>query len=219
MRRPVSILAVLLSLVLFGPGAGLAQEATPVASPAAGVACTVEPRPTDELLALWFGPEGTPLAAPPVASPVAGEVALPEGEAADAETVAAVTATLQELNACFEANQFARAFALMTDNVVRQFGPTSGEPLEQVRALLEAQEAQPVATPEPDGGQTVVPPLRDVRVLDDGRVGGILEEEGPLVFLIFERQDGRWLIADFLEIRSADGTSAVGTPAAEATPT
>ncbi len=218
MGRLVATTVVLALLALVGPGVALAQDATPSASPAAGIACTVEPRSIDELLALWFGPEGSPQAPPPLASPVAGEAALPGGEAADDATAAAVAATLKELNACFEANQFARAFALMTDDVVRQFGPTSGETLEQVRSLLEAQAAQPVATPELTGGQTMVPPLRDVRVLDDGRVGGILVEEGPPVFLIFERQDGRWLIADFLEIGSLGGTPAAATPAPEATP-
>lgn len=204
--RLVTITVVLVSLALVGPGVARAQDASPVASPAAGGTCMVEPRSTDELLALWFGPEGTPLAAPLPASPVAGEAALPEGEAADEETVAAVNATLQEFSACLGANQFARAFALLSDDLVRQFGPTSGETLEQVRTLLEA---QLIATPEPVGQPTEVPALRDVRVLDDGRVGAILEEEGELIFLIFERQDGRWRIAEFFE---------AGQAGAEATP-
>ena len=62
-----------------------------------------------------------------------------------------------------------------------------------------------------------------MRVLDDGRVGGILEE-GTLIFVLFERQDGRWLIADFFEAGPAGAIPGVGTPvtvgeaAAEATP-
>ncbi len=225
------LVALLVSLVTIGAvaqeatpivGGAQSQDVTPIASPMVGdAACTVEPRPTEELLAFWFGPEGTPLATPLPASPVAGEAALPEGEAADEETVAAVNATLRELSACFATNQFARAFALMTDDLVRKFGPQQGETLEQARDLLEAQR---VATPEAREEPTAVPPLRDVRVLADGRVGGILEEEGTLIFVLFERQEGRWLIADFFEAGPAGATPVVGTPvtvgeaAAEASP-
>ncbi len=213
------LVALLVSLVALGAvaqeatpivGGAQTQDVTPIATPSVGgAACTVEPRPTEELLAFWFGPEGTPLPTPLPASPVVGEAALPEGEAADEETVAAVNATLRELSACFGTNQFARAFALMTDDLVRKFGPQQGETLEQARALLEA---QLIATPEPVGEPAVVSPLRDVRVLDDGRVGGILEEEGTLIFALFERQEGRWLIADFFEVGPADATPLVGTP-------
>ena len=197
------LVALLVSLVALST---VAQEATPIVG---GAVCTVAPRPTEELLAFWFGAEGTPLATPLPASPIAGAAALPEGEAANEETVTAVNATLRELAACFETNQFARAFALMTDDLVRQFGPQQGETLEQARALLEA---QLVATPEPMGEPAVVPPLRDVRVLDDGRVGGILEEEGTLIFVVFERQDDRWLLDGFVEAGLAGGTPGVGTP-------
>ena len=210
-RISVPVVAVVAAaFVVLGAGRAAAQDATPAAGPAAGIACTVEPRPVDELLAFWFGPEGTPLATPLPASPVAAEAALPEGEPADEETVGAVNATLQELATCFETNQFARAFALMTDDLVRQFGPQQGETLEQARDLLEAQLA---VTPVPGVGVTAVPPLRDVRILDDGRAGAVLEEEGMAVFVLFERQDDRWLLDGFIDVGREGGTAGAATPA------
>ena len=206
------LLAALLVLPMSLLSVAAAQDATPAVADA-GVACTVEPRPVDELLTLWFSPEGTPLATPePAAVVPAGEAALPQGEPADEETVAAVNGTLQQLAACFEANQFARAFALMTEDLVRQFGPQAGETLEQARELLEAQIAAGApAPPGPATTATEVPQLRDVRVLEDGRVGAVLEEENQTVFVIFEQVNGEWLIDEFLPVLAG---AAESTPAA-----
>ena len=65
------------------------------------------------------------------------------GAPADDQTVAAVTATIHEIFACFDAAQYARAFALMTDDAAREFGPDVSDPAEdtpeEVRTTLEAQ--------------------------------------------------------------------------------
>ncbi len=201
----VPVLAITLATPLtLGAGRAVAQEATPVAGPDTAVACTVAPRSVDELIALWFDPAGTPLATPLPAS-VPTEADLPQGAPADPATVAAVNATAQEITACFEAEQYARAFALMTDDLVHQFGPQEGETMEETRAFLEAQLA---ATPTPEGTPTAAQPLRDVRVLADGRVGGILEEEGQISFVFFEDQAGRWLFDDYIQLGAAEGTPA-----------
>ena len=206
MRYLAAVAAALLVVALLG--AAVAQGPTPAAE---AVACTVAPRPVDELVALWFGPEGTPPARPP-SFPIASEAELPAGEPADAATVAAIDATVQEFFACSVAGQYARAFALMTDEGVRRLGPDRTDPEadtpEEARALLEAQlAATPAAVAPPAAGVTGA---RAARVLPDGRVGAVFVDldSGASAFLIFAREDGRWLLDDFVPIPSA------GTPTA-----
>ncbi len=77
MTRRIALLVALVSLALVAPAVALAQEATP--GTGAGTdqfpitpdptGCQLAPRSTDELLALWFGPQGSPVAAE--ASPAA----------------------------------------------------------------------------------------------------------------------------------------------------
>jgi len=194
-----------------------AQDASPMAGTTAGTACTVEPRSVDELLPLWFGPEGSPAATPTSSASVQSEADLPQGTPADDATVAAINATLHEVFACFDAGQYARAFALMTDNAVSQFGPDVSNPdedtPEEVRVLLEAQNAvTPAAGDEspPPGSQTVISDARDARVLPDGRVGAIFESEGDAVFAVFQQSGDRWLLDDIIDIEE-QGTPAAGS--------
>jgi hypothetical protein len=140
-------------------------------------------------------------------APVASEADLPSGEAADEPTVAAVNATLHEIFACFDAAQYARAFALMTDDAIRQFGPDVNSPEEdtpeEVSALLDAQVAGTPTTDNeaaPSGEHTEVSAPRGARVLDDGRVGAIFESEGDAVFALFARHGDRWLLDGFIDI-------------------
>src|SRR5687767_8303285 len=92
--------AVLLAgAALAGPPAAAAQEFPITPDPAA---CRVDPRSTDEVIALWYGTEGSPAAAaePPRQAEGADSVAIPVGSAADAATVEAITATVAEVFAC-----------------------------------------------------------------------------------------------------------------------
>lgn len=193
MRRFTTILTTLVfaaagvASLAGNPGAS-AQEATPAAS-----GCTVEPRPADELIPLWFGPDGTPAATPMPSSPVASEADLPQGEPADADTVAAITAVAQQVIACANAGEFGRWFALFTDHAAAQLGPEPGQTEADARAFLTT--PQPV----PADQQEAFIDLRDARVLPDGRVGALLDVEGqPPTFVIFVEQDGRWLVDDLL---------------------
>jgi len=213
MRHIPAILVAVFGAGLVLPLTGQlsAQDATPAATPVA-VACTVEPRPTDEILALWFGPDGVPVGTPGSSGPAIPEAALPQGRPADASTVAAVDATAREFFACFETNQNTRAFALMTDDLVRLFVPSS-DPLqpitaEQIGGYTEFLEAQRLVTPASGTERLAVPPVRDVRVLEDGRIGVILDAEAGTLFLYLERQDDRWLVDGFDLVDSA------GTPEA-----
>jgi hypothetical protein len=132
----------------------------------------LEPRDVEELIGFYFGPEGTPLATPTAAT-VQSEAELPQGEPVDPAVEEAVNATVAELFACFDAGQYARGFALMTDDLARQFGPDVNNPdedtPEEVRALLEAQLAGTPVVDEPDmeqGASTDVGRGRDLRTLE-----------------------------------------------------
>jgi hypothetical protein len=191
--------AVAIPALVAAPLPALAQEA----SPATGqeVACTAAPRDVEELIGFYFSPEGTPLATPTMTT-AASETELPKGEPADAETVAAVRAVLEEVFLCFETEQYARAFSLMTDDLVRQLGPDLSNPDEDTRDEVRSRlEAQLVATP-PAGAvlQTQFGEGRDVRVLEGGRVGGVWTVEGDAAFIVFEQADGQWLLDEIIDV-------------------
>jgi hypothetical protein len=216
MRRSTAIVPVAV-LALLAPLDGVTAQN---ASPAAGgtlPACTAEPRSVDELVGFFFGPGGEPLATPLPADPVASEADLPQGDPADAETEADIDATVREFLACFPAGQYARGFALLTDEAVREFGPDLSDPTEdtagEVRSLLESQLA---GTPAPAEEEMADAPQVEgpceARVLDDGRAGAVWTIESAPIFLILEeQQDGRWLIDAFIAI--LDGDAAEATPA------
>ncbi len=213
MKRPVALVAALLLLALLGPAVALAQDTTPVAGtfpvtpdPAE---CQVEPRSAEEFLAISAG------ATPTAAAPVASAVEVPLGEAADAETVAAVTTTVREILACFNAGDFPRAFSLFSTDAIRQTAAEDPLPEEELRAFLEA-------TPEalPAGERTTLLALTDVMDLEDGQVGAFLATTdaftGPdTVYVVFVQEDDRWLIDDIVEfLVPGGGEEGEGTPAA-----
>jgi hypothetical protein len=177
------------------------------------IVCMAEPRDVEQLIGFYFSPEGTPLATPEMTS-VASEAELPSGEEADADTVAAVQGVLEQIFFCFETEQYPRAFALMTEDLARQLGPDLSNPdedsPEDLRALFERQLA---STPPADTVlQTEIGQGRDVRVLEGGRIGGIWTVEGDAAFIVFEQEDGVWLLDEIIDIAEDDG-GAMGTPA------
>jgi hypothetical protein len=201
-RLVASSLALTLALGAAAPVT--AQDASPIASPAVA-SCTVEPRTVDEMIGVFFNVQGTPLATPEAMTSVDAEAELPPGEPADAETVAAVHAVVQELVACLDTGQTARSFTLMTDDLIRQItagmGGVNAETAEELRGLLEAQ----LATPEAAAVERMeVGQGRDVRVLEEGRVGGIWTIGGDAGFIVFEQDDGRWLIDEIIDIIGDD---------------
>ena len=206
---------VLAATLLTAVMPAVAQDASPAAG-ATGGGCTVEPRDVEELIGFYFGPEGTPLATPTAAT-VQSEAELPQGEPVDPAVEEAVNATVAELFACFDAGQYARGFALMTDDLARQFGPDVNNPdedtPEEVRALLEAQLAGTPVVDEPgmeQGASTDVGRGRDIRALEGGRVGGVWTIQGDAVFFVLEQQDNRWLVDEVIDI--VDNAAASGTP-------
>lgn len=220
MRR-VSVLVALVAAafvaawLVFGAGRSVAaQDATPVAAafpltpdPAE---CQVARRPVEEFVTVIT--QATPVAVPPGAA----TVDVPVGELADEETVAAITATVREIIACFNAADFGRAFSLLTDEALRGFAAEEPIPEEELRGFLGA-------TPEavPTEGWTTILAITDVVVLADGRVGALVAsldptqpEEGPTtIHLTFVQVDGRWLVDRVVEFHTHPEEEGAATPA------
>jgi hypothetical protein len=202
--------AFAMSALLVAPLPVMAQEASPAAE--MSVACDATPRDVEELVGFYFSPEGTPLPTPTMAT-AASETELPTGEPADAETVAAVQTVLEEVFLCFENAQYARAFGLMTEDLARAVGPDLSNPAEDTPGELRAElEAQLASTPA--AGATLQMALgegRDVRVIEGGRVGGLWTVQGDAAFLVFEQENGQWLLDEIIDVTEAPASA--GTPA------
>lgn len=201
MRRlaPTAVFAALL-LLLTGVARTAAQDASPVVFPFTPdpAECRIAPRPPDEILGLI----ASPVAASPTAALTASaltEAELPAGTPADEMTAGEIVATVRELIACNNAGELARVFALYSDAVLR--GALTGDP---IAALALA-----IAAPPTGGSQAELVDVRDIRVLDDGRVGAVVEvrdsQRTEIAFLIFARSGDRWLV-DALTNVLADGT-------------
>ncbi len=213
-KRLVLLVVTLVSLGLLGPAVARAQEATPTAGtfpitpdPAE---CQAEARDVEELIGLAAG------ATPAGGTTEAETVEVPVGVAADAEQVAGVTATTREIFACFNAGDFARALSLVTDDVIRRFGEEDPVSEEELRGFLET-------TPEavPAEQQSTILVISDIMELEDGRVGAFVASTDPFVgpdaiYFVFVQEDGRWLVADFIDFLdpAGGGEGGEGTPTA-----
>ena len=215
MRRS-ALLAPAVAFALVAPLAGAAaQEATPENN-VEPTTCIVEPRRTaSEIAGLFFGPSGERLATPMPADSIA-PADLPAGEPVDPAVADAVDDTVRLFIACFGGGQYARGFALLTDDAAREFGPDPANPAEdtaeEVIALLEGQ-----LTGTPTGEELVPVDMRiggpyEARRLDDGRVAARWSIEGDEALVILEEQDGTWLIDEVIDID--DSATAAATPAA-----
>jgi hypothetical protein len=226
MRCLLTIVLALCSLLSVGLDRAQAQEATPAAGMGEAVdpaECRVEPRPTDELLALWYGDVvGTPVVAvvdeswtPEPPPPPAAFPELPLGEPADVATVTAVIDTVRQDFACNNAGEYWRALALYTDDLARQYAPIFiGEPPADLRAFVEAS-----PEPEPFPGRLRLLAVTDVAVMADGRVGAIVVSDDPAVppegaqtaLYLFLEEKGRWRIDEIVPLTAVSEGNG-GTP-------
>ena len=175
--------AVILATVL--PGL-LAWPVSTIASTPAPSTCQTEPVPIERLAALL----ATPIASTPLADQVL------EGTPPDDDIAHAVEETILEVFACLNAGEPLRAYGLYTDNYLRAI--LAHETPETLRSL---------ATPSPADRDewTTVLAIRDIRLLDDGRVyatvildPALIPVEKTFGFFLIE-QDGRWLVDDVLD--------------------
>lgn len=203
--------AVLLVAVIWGPRtavtAGAAQGASPEASSEAGipitpapVECTVEPRAVESLVVLLGTPvvDGAPAAEP---SSLA-VVEVPVGEPADEEVAAGITASVRELQACFNAGDSRRALALVTDDFLRDFARENALTAEDIASLT--------AGPEPvlAEAQSTILAVTDITMLADGRAGAFVVTtnsfSGPdTTYMVFVQQGERWLLDEVIPFLAA----------------
>lgn len=164
--------------------------------------CPIEPRTVEELISFIPASGSTP--APAAASPA--PFVAPEGEPADAASAAGVTATAEELFACYKANEFLRIFALFTDDYLLRAIAAEGMTEEGLGFLAADLDARPE-----DERESVS--VRDIRVLTDGRIGAYLIVQNPAAaaaadYTFFVLEGDRFLIDDVVFLPSAPS----GTP-------
>ena len=205
--RWISMLALVVGVIVISvmaPGVTLVADAqdgmTAADLPVTPVPelCLVEPRP----LAFFEQYVGTPEATPSDAGSDEFEGSLdaftpPEGQPADPETVDAVVATAIEVVACFNAGDLPRAFALYSDNLIEDFA--SADPLPQEE--FDVMAATPAAAPEDQRSSILA--VRDVVLLDDGRVGGFIDfefEDGyrETQYAVLTMEGDRWFVDEIL---------------------
>ena len=207
LARLVVAMAAVLTICFAGTGGVSAQDATPTADLSPNPdECTREARTVEELQAIYGDPaeegagEATSLAMN--ATPALTE--LPVGTPADQATVDAVTLQIRQQFACFNAGDYLRGFAGVTDDfLVSQVGLALFD-----EDFVATMEATPVPLPEEQ--QTQFLGVRDVVVYEDGRVGALVDymagmgpEEGieghETDLWIFENVDGAWLLDEVFQ--------------------
>ncbi len=202
-------------------GASVAQEATPAGDSPDADECTFEARSIEDMQALYGtpAPEGAGEATSAVEATPA-DFTLPDGDPADEQTVAEVTAVVRGLTACYNAGDYLAGFGGVTDEfLVSQVGVSLFD-----EDFVAAMEAEPV--PLDEDQQTVVLGVREVTVLGDGRVAVLFDYYGPSPQLegingvetdlfVFENVDGQWLLDESVEnLEGTYGPEGIATPAA-----
>lgn len=210
MHRWMAVVLAVVALTLTAPGFARAQE-SPEGEIIAAEECTVEPVDIEATLNALVATPELGESAPP--DPEA-TVTPPTGEPADEETVAAIEETVRQFFACTNAGDQARVLALLSPALFISVSRIAAEDIsdeESIPDLAEAAEGQlGEATPVAEDELIGLVEIRDVIVLDDGRVAatvvgdGSEEEPSPALF-IFVEQDGRYLI-DFFGELAEDGT-------------
>lgn len=148
------------------------------------------PRSTKELLELWYGPDGTP-----IVGSSSSTQASPDGEPADTATVDEIEAAVQEWASCNNAGDYARIYALMTDDLAQTMG-LQRYAAEEARDMLSS---PPSALPQEEWRS--FGSARNAVMWPDGRVSANFRAVGlqqPGVAMttsvIFVEQNGRWLL-------------------------
>ena len=211
MRRLTTQCAATLGIMILLLGGHHDQVAAQAGTPVATAECRTAPRSLAAIQALFTSASPQATGGTPV--PTAAVSGSSPGTPADAETVAGVTATVQESIACYNAGNLFSFLALYSDSFERvklmgPFQPASYDIL---------------ATPQPvpTAKQVIRVNVRDIRLLTDGRASAVVEMNDPAAksrqlktsTFIFLHATDRWLIDDIIE-----ATTPVGTPAPVGTP-
>ncbi len=204
---------VLAAVLLASTGSvGMAQQATP--DPSLDIPrpeeCRVPARNAMELLALPGGTTASTPAALPTPIP---RDRLPAGVAPRAADAEEVDRTVRELVACANARDPFRAVALVSDAYLSELADLVTTAM--AGGGNEFASALPVPLDLPTDQQLAYVPPSDLRLLPDGRIGGIVQPvlvgTNPpdlVVFVLFRREGERWLIDGVLPVEPvADGAT------------
>lgn len=199
---------------LYAIGGTVVGAGTPIASPSADgdisglPPCDVSPRRALTVATPSATPVGftgtlyePPVSGTPVASVVPvneaqqkGQPAaarpedIPTGQPADAETVAAISATIERMNACNRPGRELQRAAFYSDDFFRR-------PWVQQTLRFNGYPSVGLYSESP------LLPIRDARLLPDGRVGILVQyAEEYASFLIYVDQGGRWLIDETVAV-------------------
>lgn len=127
--------------------------------------------------------------------------ALPQGgEAADDATVNGVSETVAQLTACANANKTNASWALTTDDYIRRYIESGREPSEATATSV-------VSMVRPAELEAPMPEIRNVVVLDDGRVGAEIRPsfdaaQGSYDYFVFVQQGDEWLIDEAVHVQA-----------------
>ncbi len=218
---------VLASAVALSP-VGARQGATPAPTGSTPGALPATPDASECQTDRRLTPEqigelaATPSASTP--STLVGGAFTQVGDAADAQTVAAITSTLRAFYACVNAGDLAAALALYTDDVVRTLLTDAVLQLGGDQAAADIETLLGTPTPRAAEDQIALIAVRDVLVLDGGQVAATVVDTSPEVvggtYVVFApREDGGFLIAsplpavDLVDLIAGSATP-VATPAA-----
>jgi hypothetical protein len=178
---------------------GYAQDATPAPGSEQAASCeNIEPRDASFFEEVARTPESSASEGLPEQASDAAPTpfAMPEGEATDEATLAAISELYEQLTDCLNSGDFLRAYALYTDDYL-------------LRNLSEEAISQLQSTPVPseDSMQSEFTGVLDARSLDDGRTAALVElsnpRSGDLVILsLLREEDDRLRIDDETVVES-----------------
>jgi hypothetical protein len=136
-----------------------------------------------------------------------------EGPPADAETVAAVTATARAIIACLNAGDYSSLMSSLSDDYLRR-SFVDGVPTDPLAVDLErfvnavrgCEECE--IDPLEGDDRFAIAAITNVRVLDDGRIGADLTLTNPSgtwsdwLVVAFVASEDRWLVDQIIEVNS-----------------
>jgi hypothetical protein len=193
------------------PGQIVAQAGTPVAT----AECRTAPRSLAAMQALFTPATPGDAGGTAVPSAAAATVGASSGVPADAETVAAVTATAQEVIACSNAGLVFSAIALYSDNYLR------ARMVSPSWFTQDVYDSRATPHPVPTAAQVMLVELREIQLLTDGRVSVVTVTIDPTsdrpqpdrVTVIYIKATDRWQIDEII-----DPTDLGSTPVPAGTP-
>ena len=220
--RPIGrgALGVGLALLLLGPTVALAQDDGAARDVPTAEECEVEPVEITTLLTTTSGAD----ASSPLFSAVpVDEASLPDGPEVTEEELAGITDTVRQLVACANALDPFRIMALVSEQYIGQLVNAALAAQEQPELAEQLLVRFPVPLAAVEGGEPVAMiPIRDGRLLADGRVGAILEAQlatgtrdgiTALFYVAFVEVEDRWLVDEVQPVSSELFGTPPATPA------